>query len=239
MHVRHCGINSIHEKEFKIELPHGFGDYLFLRMKTPTRFYIEGERYDAAENDIMLYRKGDPQYYEALDVMPHVDDFLFFDTDSKEDAAFMEQLPLKYNQLLRFSYIQPIMNVHQMIYEEYISQNERRRESIHSLLQYFLIKLSESMDSELSGGSSEMYERFHELRRELYRFPACKWTVDMMADRLNVSPSYFQSIYKKLFHISCMADLFNSRMNYARQLLTTTSFQVNEIAVMCGYESNI
>ena len=36
-----------------------------------------------------------------------------------------------------------------------------------------------------------------------------------------------------------MEDVYSSRMNYARELLTTTSLPIGEIAERCGYESNI
>lgn len=239
MHVRLCGINSTHGKDFKIEKPTGFGDYLFLRMKTPTRFYIDGEIRDAVENDIILFRKGDPQYYETLKTGAHVDDYIFFDMDNEEEQKFMDQLELKYNRLLRFPHVQSFMDVHQLICGEFISQNSFQKKAVDCLLRYFLIKLSESMHTDYASCDNAMLERFLELRLAMYRVPEEKWSVNGMAEQMCLSPSYFQSIYKKLFHISCMSDLFISRMNLARELLATTMLPVNEIAAKCGYESNI
>ena len=239
MHVRSCGINCWHNKNFKIEKPHGFGDFLFLHLKTPTRFYIDGQVQDAAEGDIILYDKGAPQYYEELEVIPHVDDYMFFDIDNEKDREFVEQLPLKFNRILHLPYINPFMNIHQSICMEFVSRNTLYRESIDCLLRYFLIKLSEGMAAGDSGSDYATFARFHALRLVLYSSPVQKWTVREMADYVNLSPSYFQNVYRKLFRTSCMEDLFNSRMNYAKELLTTSHLPVNEIAERCGYDSNI
>jgi len=239
MHIRFCGINSTHSKGIKIEQPAGFGDYLFLRLKTPTRFYINGEIHDAAPNDIILYSKGAPQFYENLEPSAHIDDFMFFDMDNEEEQVFLDHLSLKFNQPLRLPDTRPFMNIHQMICMESITQSALYTESATCLLRYFLIKLSESINSDFSHCDHVLRERLNELRLMLYSSPAQKWAVPDMANYVNLSPSYFQSIYKKMFHIPCMTDLINSRMNYAKELLSTTNIPVNEIAERCGYASNI
>ncbi|MBR2949609.1 MAG: helix-turn-helix transcriptional regulator [Lachnospiraceae bacterium] len=239
MHVRHCGINSTHTNTFKIEKPYGFGDFLFLRLKTPTRFYLNGEIIDAAQNDIILYGKGDPQYYETLSDKHHIDDYMFFDISNAEDQHFMEHLSICCNQLFTLPDTHPFMSVHNMICEEFISRNPMREESLHCLLRYFLIKLSECMNADYSSYDHAMYQHLNELRHHIYNSPSRKWTVNMMAEYMRLSPSYFQSVYRKYYHISCMADLFHSRMNHARALLAATSLPISEVASRCGYESNI
>lgn len=239
MYVRLCGIHATHSKSFKIEKPHGFGDYLFLRMRTPTRFYLDGEAWDAEVDDVILYRRGDPQYYETVRDLPHADDYMFFDMSSEADQCFLNQLPLQYNRLFRFPSISSFMAVHEMICNEFISRSDWQKHSIDSLLRYFLIKLSESMSTDYTSCDHVMLEQFQALRQRIYKLPAGKWTVAGMADSVCLSPSYFQSLYKRFFHISCMEDVYSSRMNYAKELLTTTQLPIGEIAFKCGYESNI
>lgn len=239
MHVRFCGINSTHSKGIKIEQPTGFGDYLFLRLKTPTRFYTNGKIHDAAPNDIILYSKGAPQFYENLDLSGHIDDFMFFDMDNEEEQEFLNHLALTFNQPLRLPDTRPFMNIHQMICIESINRSALYNEAANCLLRYFLIKLSESINSDFAHYDHALLERLSELRLMLYSSPAQKWTVTDMANYASLSPSYFQSLYKKVFHIPCMTDLINSRMTHAKELLSTTNTPVTEIAERCGYESNI
>jgi len=239
MQVLFSGINSTHNKGIKINQPKGFGSYLFLRLKTPARFYLDGKSQDAAAGDIILFKKGSPQYYESICNPPYIDDYMFFDTDTDEDQLFMDSLCLKYDQILHLPNEQPFMSIHQMICAEIINQDEHQAESIHCLLKCFLIKLNKSMNTDCSSCDHALFERFHELRLTLYHFPGRKWTIKEMAAFVNLSPSYFQNIYRNLFHISCMADLFTSRMSHAKTLLATTQLPIFEIAQRCGYESNI
>ena len=239
MHIRFCGINCTHSNGIKIEQPTGFGDFLFLRLKSRARFYINGKSYEAEPDDIILYSKNAPQFYESTGNSVYVDDYIFFDTDNDKDQEFIDHLNLKFNQLLRLPDTRQFMNIHQMICMESINKSNNYNESANCLLRYFLIKLSESMNLEFSGKDRALFDRLNELRLALYNSPAQKWTVTDMANYVSFSPSYFQSIYKKLFHISCMADLIKSRMNYAKELLSTTQLPINEIAKCCGYDSNI
>ena len=66
MYVKMCGLHAVHEKNFRIRRPSGSGDYLFLHLKSPTRFFLENEKkiYDGKTDEIMLYRKGTPQFLE-------------------------------------------------------------------------------------------------------------------------------------------------------------------------------
>lgn len=95
------------------------------------------------------------------------------------------------------------------------------------------------MNTDYSSCDHALLEQFNELRFALYNTPAQKWTVNDMAAQVRLSPSYFQSQYKKIFHISCMEDLFTSRMDHARTLLATTHLPINRVGEECGYESNI
>lgn len=239
MNIRCCGINSTHPHGIKIKQPTGFGDYLFLRLKTPTRFYINGEIYDAEPNDIILYSKGYPQFYENIENSAHIDDYMFFDVDNEEEQLFLNNLNLKFDRILRLPDTRQFINVHQLICMESINKNVNYDESINCLLRYFLIKLSDSMNLDFSNRERDIINRLNELRLMIYSSPSKKWTVTDMANYVNYSPSYFQSIYKKVFHISCIADLTNSRISHAKEMLSTTQLPINEIAKRCGYDSNI
>lgn len=164
---------------------------------------------------------------------------MFFDISNPQDQQFIDRLPLLFNRILTIPNMHPFMEIHQIICEEYIGQNSFYGESVDYLVKYFLIKLSECMNTDYSRYDHALFERISELRRLIYNSPSRKWTVNTMAAQVSLSPSYFQSVYKKFFHISCMEDLFTSRMNYARQLLAVTNLPINEIAGQCGYESNI
>lgn len=74
------------------------------------------------------------------------------------------------------------------------------------------------------------------LRREIYLHPETDWNGELCSIRLNISKSYFHKLYLKVFGVSFMQDLQQSRLNRARQLLLTTSMLLPEIAEQCGYD---
>ena len=73
------------------------------------------------------------------------------------------------------------------------------------------------------------------LHKELHRDPGLDWNQTVMAERMNISVSYLQKLYKKQFGISFMDDLVQARTEKAVALLTTTDLHIGEIAEQCGY----
>lgn len=80
---------------------------------------------------------------------------------------------------------------------------------------------------------------FFDLRKRIYENPKKKWSVDDMAQSMALSRAYFQRLYKREFGVSVMKDVITARIALARRLLVTDRSSVAEIAVMCGYESEI
>ena len=73
------------------------------------------------------------------------------------------------------------------------------------------------------------------LHKELHRDPGLDWNQTSMAERMNISVSYLQKLYKKQFGIRFIDDLVQARMEKAVTLLTTTDLRIGEIAEQCGY----
>ena len=73
------------------------------------------------------------------------------------------------------------------------------------------------------------------LHKELHRDPGLEWNQTVMAERMNISVSYLQKLYKKQFGIRFIDDLVQARMEKAVMLLTTTDLRIGEIAEQCGY----
>lgn len=237
MKVVYCGIHAIHSKGFQICRPYGSNDYLFLHTKAPTRFILDGQAYDAVNNEIILYKRGTPQYFQGIEDV-HVDDFLHFTTTCQEDEDFLDGLNLRYDQPMLIHYLQPLLGVHQNICHEYLSKSRHSKVANDALMRYFLIKLDECMNCEWANQyRNELVERLYQLRLDIYSAPDKKWNVRRMATSVNLSPSYFQVMYKRLFNTSCISDLISSRMNRAKQLLAGSAYQVSSIAEFCGYES--
>ena len=65
------------------------------------------------------------------------------------------------------------------------------------------------------------------------------FTAREMAESLEISPSYFQHLYKEFFGIPFKTDLINIRLDYARGLILNTDLKLERVAQLCGYNSEI
>ena len=237
MIVNRCGINFTHDKNFQVDQPTGTGDYLFIYTKTKAVFVINNEPVVTPNNIIFLYKKNSLQNFHAYEDI-YINDFIHFNTASKEDELFIDSLNLIYNQPLKLSIIYSFMNVQQQITIEHQNNTKWSEKSIDLLLHYFLIKLSESMSFSKTKYDSKVLDTFSILRTKIYREPNIKWTVNIMAEFVNFSPSYFQNIYHQLFNTSCLSDVIIARIEMAKNMLAMTNYTSREIASNCGYEND-
>ncbi len=94
----------------------------------------------------------------------------------------------------------------------------------------------------LSGGAPKAngftgLSQLRRIRREIHKAPELNWNLGVIANRLNVSKSYVQKLFKEHFGISYMDDLINARIDMAKKLLTGTDLRIGEVSVSCGYQN--
>ncbi len=89
-----------------------------------------------------------------------------------------------------------------------------------------------------SDTSGHYLEKLHQLHREIWSTPQKDWNVTDMAERIGISTSHFQKIYKKEFGLGCSKDIIHARIEKAKWLLLHTELRVQEIAAACGYHDN-
>ena len=105
------------------------------------------------------------------------------------------------------------------------------------LMQMILMKISESSinpDSDKSRISAlEM------LRTDIYSNAGSYSNIYQLAEKMNLSPSYLQAIYKRKFGISCYEDILSAKIKTGQYYLSTTDMTVKEISDLCGYGNEI
>ena len=72
---------------------------------------------------------------------------------------------------------------------------------------------------EISDGELTYSEQLRQLRADIYSNAGGFGSVRQLADRINLSPSYFQTVYKKQFGVSCYEDIISARVQSGQYYL--------------------
>lgn len=235
MKINNIGYNHSHSAEFQIERPNGSRDYLLLLIKTPATFTFDGIDCHTVPNSFILYKKGTPQYYRGCHTL-YVDDWMHFDM-TEDDLKMLHYYNIPFDTVVSLGNINDLSSfIKNITYERY-STNPYQEESVMLYFKLLIIKLSEKMHTFSEEKVCVYYEDLTLLRSQIYNMPDHNWTISDMADRLSISKSYFQHLYKLIFDTSAIDDVIQSRINYARYFLSNTTLSVKEIAAKCGYNN--
>ena len=91
-----------------------------------------------------------------------------------------------------------------------------------------------------STDSNHYYKyKFQKIRLDIQAAPYKKYTAKDIADNIGISSSHFQLLYKNFFGISFQADIINMRIDYSKELITSTNMPQEQIAYSCGYSSEV
>lgn len=85
--------------------------------------------------------------------------------------------------------------------------------------------------------STLLYESLCDIRKSMREHPENNWNIDLICEKVHVSRSYLQRMYKTYFGKSIFEDLICFRTDKAKTLLAQTKSSVTEIAELCGYSS--
>ncbi|MBR1823720.1 MAG: helix-turn-helix transcriptional regulator, partial [Ruminococcus sp.] len=99
-------------------------------------------------------------------------------------------------------------------------------------------QLSDKLESYKCSGSEKnavFLSMIRQLHYSIYEEPQHDWNSGDEAEKIGISQSYFQHLYRQYLNVSFNADVIGARMTLAERLLLNTSLNVSEIAERCGY----
>lgn len=106
----------------------------------------------------------------------------------------------------------------------------------HELMHKAAVNRKHSYSHE-DNGMNPQFEKICRLRSDLMKHPELEWNVGAVAEKLFISKSYLQKIYKHYFNRSIIEELIYFRMEKAKKLLTETDMTVTDISAECGYST--
>lgn len=225
-HIRYIGYDTKHNANFVFDLPNGHDCWLFLLTHTPANFLIDGRLEEYPAYSAVLFPPNEKIYYSASQSI-YENDWIRFDSTE----SFVQTFPI---QRKPFSPQDPeyCRQIIKLLAWENAESNKNSAEIIDHLLSVLFKKLLDQDHENLA-----IQHQLVQLRKEIYNSPEKEWSVKLMAEKLHISPSYLQAIYREKFNISCMNDVINRRINYAQDQLLNSNLSVNEVAIMAGYQN--
>ena len=227
-------VDNEQDADFKLHRPNGRSDYLFVLFKSPSKVMVNGEYVKADKGSFMFFDKHKMQSYLA-DGTEFLHDYMHFDLEGDIEQLIFSTIPT--DALIRTSEPSHISNILAHIKSVFRgAPSKYSTQILTNLGMAFLYIIKNESERQIST-NSRYFEELNALRINIYKNPSDDWTVEKMSRELNLSRSYFQSLYKEIFETSCAEDVINARIANAKMLLSSTLHPIGQIAVECGYKN--
>mgnify|MGYP001028164296 FL=1 len=219
------------------QMPEGFednlvfaeGEYEIILFETAAMIEVEGELRAYPPHTGIIYKPGQRVHYKA-ESGALIYTWIRFDCD---EPLFVEGyvpfgIPIyceNYDYFLKYWEMVACENFWHRQSEEHIIT-----ELMHIIFHWF-------HDYAFPTESSRYQNVLESLRGDIYAHPEYDWTLERMAEQVNMSTRSLQKLYKDFAHISCIAEVIESRMTRAKMLLVQTRYDIGEISERCGYNN--
>lgn len=229
----HVGFDFLHPKGFRIDVPAGHADYLFLLFKKEVTVIFADKTIYGQKNSVMIIKKGTPHaYFNEQEDYTH--DFVHFQYDGLTSCSHRQQFPI--TRCFRAANIWPISQIVQTMAQEALLDEPFTRQVLHSLFLNLIYKTSNILHSTVKYEHAR-YQAFLALRNDIYAAPQSPWRVEDMCAGLHLSQSRFAHLYKMFFKTTPMKDVICSRVQLAKYLLASTDLKISAVSDACGYEN--
>lgn len=231
LEIHFCEYNRRNPDQDRIYRPDGSGDYLFLLLKTPMKFHLNGETCFTRENACMLYTPGIMQHYEAIRHFRN--SYIHFSCSLNPGEAF--HLPS--NTIFYPGNYDEIDEFIRKIQEERIAGQPFAAEKQQCLFTELFISIARSLQDKdgKDAETRQLYDAFLTLRLTMLLSYEKPWDTETMCRMVHLEKSQLFSYYRRFFHSTPHADLLETRLEKAKNLLTNEALPVSQAARQCGF----
>ncbi|MFU0826807.1 MAG: HTH araC/xylS-type domain-containing protein [Lachnoclostridium sp.] len=233
MYIHHIALGCIHGNDYVVKRPNGLIDYLFLYIQTPSTLIINERMYTIINPTAILIDSYTPHKYFPTGLY-YMDDYLHFAVNDK--ITFMEELFFPFNTPVEMEKNNDIHSILFQIHQEHTHSNKYSSQISKHLIHILLIKVGEQWNSmQQKNTVLPHYNDLLSVRSQILNSPEKVWTVEELAKMSHLSRAYFQVMYKKVFGVTCITDVINTKISYAKVLLSSTNLSIKEISQKLSY----
>ncbi len=226
--VIYCEYDATHKGDFVFDLPNGQPTWLMLMTQTPAIFDVDNKLVEYPANVIVLYKPHQKTFYKAIGER-YSNDWVSFETDELfiQNSPILPGIPFHYEDN---NYVHKIF---QLLVMEQTAKGRSQEDNQLKLMEILFGKLADHFHLPELHDSYSIFD----LQKEIQESPAKPWTVQYMAEKLHISTSHLEKLYKENFGVTCMQDVIDNRIRLAKEYLINTAYNISEIAQACGYAS--
>ena len=234
MNLVSIGHNYCHNRSFQIDRPNGIDEYLLLIIRSKAVFRFGDQDVKVNPNSLILFNKGTPQHFRAVDDL-YVNDWITFTLSPEKERLFInENIP--FDVIFESNEVDACSEIIKLIQKEWCSVNTSKDDVLGLYFKILYIKLKGIFNQ--SDKIKPYYNQLLMVRTRIYNDPSAEYRIKDLAGDLNLSNSYFQHLYKNYFGISTISDVINSRIEFSKQLLSSTNYTIKEVSEILGYEND-
>ena len=218
---------------FELERKWGYPSYTFLHFFHPVDILINGKMVHTHPHACILYNIDTPQKFYSKSQLLH--DWIHFEGDMDEHFT---KFGLEYDTIYYPSNAEFITQITMELEHDFLSNKANKTDFINAKIDELFIKLHRSCNNDDSFVAETTTQAvFRDLRSTVFSTLKEPWTVERMAKQVNLSPSRFHSMYKKIFGKSPVDDLIHARIQNAQNALLYSNSSISEIARELGYNN--
>ena len=230
------GCFSRHGSDFIIDRPNGLPYYVLLIVKSNSELDIGGIHQSCKPNSVLIIKPNTPYSYKNPDG-EYIDDWIHFNCESEdisllEDNMFNTNFPISNTRLLT-TYIQ------QLLWENNFCDTDSKDYYVDAIFRILLQHICDDFNAATTDEYSPYKYKFQRLRLDIQATPYKKYVAKDIAESFEISASHFQFLYKQFFGISFQADIINMRVDYSKELITSTTLPLEQVAYSCGYSNEV
>lgn len=236
MKILRGGFASRHDPAFVLSRPHGQDNHVILLLRSKAEYWIGEQHYLLQPGyAIVIAPKTSYRYYNPEPECSLSDDWLHFLLE--EGETLTDSVPCNVPFLLDdFESCSAI--IRQILWEQAYTPAQYAKENTDALFLVLWNHLSAAYHFRENIEKAGPYlSRLKSIRMEMQNAPMKKHSIDQYARELCISASHFQYLYSHTFGVSFQNDLIRMRIDYAKILLRTTDFSVEQISEICGYSN--
>ncbi len=217
---------------------------LLLIQEGSAKIIIEGKHYIATEGSLVLISR-----FEQHSIIPLTSNYnRYILRISSSTISHDETENLLFSVLINrpenFCHVIKISNLHEytQIFDRIIREiNEKKvfcDYVLDKLLYSFLAILYRNHNSLFSENAERHIEIITKIKNDFSKNYSENYSLDSLAAKYHLSPSYLSHIFKSSTGMSLMNYLLDCRIVSAKKLLATTNMSISEIVELCGFSDH-